>query len=358
MTARQRLTFWLAGLAIGFFLLYVLSAVLLPFVVGMVIAYFLDPLADKLEDLGLSRGLATAVLTAGFFAVVIVLLMLLLPVLQGQIIGFVDRLPEYAETLREWTAPLVEKIQLKLADTDAQKLQDTVAGYAGKAINWFATVLASVWSGGMALVNVVSLMFITPLVTFYLIRDWDRIVAKVDGWLPRANAKVIREQVGLIDRTLAGFMRGQATVCLVLATYYGTSLSVIGLDFGLIVGVGAGLISFIPYFGAIVGVGTGIGIALFQFGDPLHLGLVAGVFAVGQLAEGYLLTPKLVGERVGLHPVWIIFALMAGGALFGFTGVVLAVPVAAVIGVLTRFALERYMDSPLYHGTGSKGDGS
>ncbi len=358
MSTRQRMIFWLAGLAAFLFLLFALSGVLMPFVVGMVLAYFLDPLADKLEDIGLSRTLATTVLTGTFFLFVALLLMLLLPILQGQILGFIERVPTYADGLREWLAPLIEEVQLKLADTDAEKLRQTVAGYAGRAFEWLTDMLAGLWSGGMAVVNLVSLIFITPLVTFYLIRDWDLIVAKIDGWLPRENAETIRQQIGLIDQTLSGFLRGQATVCLVLATYYGAALSIIGLDFGLIVGIGAGLISFVPYFGAIVGVGAGLGIAVFQFGDPMHLGLVAAVFAVGQLAEGYLLTPKLVGERVGLHPVWVIFALMAGGALFGFTGVVLAVPAAAVIGVLIRFALERYLDSPLYQGVGGEGKGS
>jgi len=355
MTMRQRMTFWVAGLAVFLFLLYVLSAVLMPFVVGMALAYFLDPLADKLEETGLSRGLATAVLTGAFFLFIVLLIMLLAPVLHDQVAGFIDRLPVYAETLRQWLAPLIESIQSKLAASDAEKLKENFAGYAGKMFSWATEVIAGLWSGGMAVVSLFSLIFITPLVTFYLIRDWDLIVAKIDEWLPRSNADTIRAQIRLIDQTLAGFMRGQATVCLVLAAYYATTLTVVGLDFGLVVGLMAGLISFVPYVGATVGVGVGISIALFQFPDPLHLGLVAGIFAIGQLAEGYVLAPKLVGERVGLHPVWLIFALMAGGALFGFTGVVIAVPMAAVIGVLIRFALGRYLESPLYKGTEGEG---
>jgi predicted PurR-regulated permease PerM len=224
-------------------------------------------------------------------------------------------------------------------------------------VTWGTNLLGQVISGGVAIANLISLLVITPVVAFYLLRDWDRIVARVDTWLPRGHAGAIREQAREIDRTLAGFLRGQGTVCLILGVFYAIGLTLAGLDFGLVVGLVAGLLSFIPYVGAIVGLVLSVGLALVQFDDWLRIAVVAGIFFVGQAVEGNFLTPKLVGESVGLHPVWIIFGLLAGGALFGFVGVLLAVPAAAVIGVGVRFALGRYMQSPYYHGGGHGGGG-
>ena len=193
-----------------------------------------------------------------------------------------------------------------------------------------------------------SLLVITPLVAFYLLRDWDLITEKIDVWLPRRAQPKIREQAGAIDDTLAAFVRGQSSVCLILALFYGIGLTLVGLKSGLLVGFGAGFISFVPYVGAAVGLTVGLVIALFQFSEWLPIVIVAAIFLVGQTLESYVFTPKLVGNRVGLHPVWVIFALLAGGTLFGFTGVLLAVPMAAITGVLTRFAISRYLVSPLY----------
>ena len=207
-------------------------------------------------------------------------------------------------------------------------------------------------SGGLALFKLASLLIITPVVSFYLLRDWDRIIAHMNSLLPPGHASTIRGLTAEIDDTIAGFVRGQANVCLILGFYYGIALSLAGLESGLLVGFGAGLISFIPYVGASVGLVVGVAIAIAQFSDWLPVFLVAVIFIVGQVAESYVLTPKLVGDRVGLHPVWIIFALLAGGALFDFTGVLLAVPAAAVIGVLARFGQARYLELGRRDGNG------
>jgi predicted PurR-regulated permease PerM len=227
-------------------------------------------------------------------------------------------------------------------------LQEILDGVSERALGYLAGLAEGVFSGFGSLFTVLSLALITPVVTFYLLRDWDRIIGKIDSWLPRGNADVIREQVRLIDQTLAGFARGQALVCVLLGVFYAIGLSVVGLEFGLIVGFVTGLISFVPYFGMIVGFVAGVGIAIGQFGELVPVLLVALVFGIGQVLEGNILTPRLVGERVGLHAVWIIFALLAGGALFGFLGILLAVPVMAVIGVLARVLLGQYLASPLY----------
>ena len=358
MSRDRHLAIWLAVLAVFCILVYLLRSMLLPFVAGMGVAYFLDPVADRLEKWGLSRTLATSLITAAFFAAVIVLLILLVPLLEGQVVAFIGRLPGYAASLREYAGPLLERLQAALTASDMDSLGDAAGAYAGQAIKWIGTILSNVWSGGVALFQLISLIVITPLVSFYLLRDWDRIVERIDSYLPRDSAPAIHDQLGKIDRILAGFIRGQATVCLILGVFYAVGLSLVGLEFGLLIGLGTGLISFIPYFGMMVGLAVGFGVALAQFSELGSVALVAAVFAVGQVAEGNFLTPKLVGDRVGLHPVWVIFALLAGGTLFGFTGILLAVPAAAVIGVLARFALESYRDSRLYEGLGDDaGDG-
>lgn len=350
MSREMRTLFWIAGLAVFVFVLHSLSGVLMPFVAGMVIAYFLDPVADKLERKGLSRALATTAIVAAFFVVAVGVLVLLYPLLQAQVVSLAAFVPGLIDTFRDYAEPFLERLRADLSAGEMERLKEAAGTYAGTAIQWMSGLLGGLWKGGLAVFNVLSLLIITPVVAFYLLRDWDLIVARFDSYLPRAAAPTIREQCAAIDTTIAGFVRGQASVCLVLAAWYGFGLSVVGLESGLLVGIGAGAISFIPYLGAATGLMIGLGIALAQFSDWLPIGLVAVVFIIGQTAESYVLTPRLVGGRIGLHPVWIIFALLAGGALFGFTGVLLAVPAAAIIGVLIRFSLSRYLESPLYHG--------
>jgi predicted PurR-regulated permease PerM len=230
-------------------------------------------------------------------------------------------------------------------------LPASLTDLATKAAGWLAGILASVLSGSLALVNVISIVVVTPIVAFYMLNDWDRMVAKVDGWLPRDHHDTIRRLAREIDEAMAGFIRGQGTVCLMLGFFYAVALSFAGLNFGLLIGLGAGFLSFIPYVGTIVGGVAAIGMALIQFWpDWLQIFIIAGIFAFGQFIEGNFLSPYLVGNRVGLHPVWLMFALFAFGYLFGFVGLLLAVPLAAAVGVLARFALQQYLKSPLYLG--------
>ncbi|HYZ63053.1 MAG TPA: AI-2E family transporter, partial [Acetobacteraceae bacterium] len=214
-------------------------------------------------------------------------------------------------------------------------------------ISWLGTSIARLLGGGFAIFNVFTLVTVTPVVAFYLLRDWPRAVARIDSWLPRRYAGVLRAQAREVDRILSAWLRGQAICCVVLAVFYAVSLSLVGLDLGLIVGIAAGLLSFIPYVGSITGGVTSIALALAQF-HWQGVAVVAGVFVLGQLLEGYVIYPRFLGDRVELHAVWVIFALFAGGAVFGFLGVLLAVPTAAAIGVLARFWLRRYLNSPLY----------
>ncbi len=357
MSKDRKIVIWVMGVGAFILLLHLLSSMLLPFVVGMAIAYFLDPVADRLEENGLSRTAATCSILLAFFLATIVLVLLIVPLLQNQVVEFVHLVPSILESVQAYVQPYLERLKADLPPEAIERIREAAGSYTGKIASWVSGVLAGLWSGGVAVFNVLSLVVITPVVAFYLLRDWDLITAKIDSWLPRQAAPTIREQIAAIDATIAGFVRGQSSVCFVLAALYGVSLTVLELKSGLLVGIGAGLISFIPYLGATIGIVVAVVIALFQFSDWVTIAFVAGVFLIGQTLESYVLTPRLVGDRVGLHPVWIIFALLAGGALMGFTGVLIAVPVAAVTGVLVRFGLTRYMASELYHGGPDSGDG-
>lgn len=348
MTRRERQAFWLIFLAAFVLAIYVMRDVLLPFVAGMAVAYLLDPVVDRLERVKVGRTVATLLVLLAFFVLSIGTLLLLVPLLQAQIEEFARAAPGYMETIRNRLEPLLRDLA---AGFDQNAALGKLPDLAGNALSWLGNLLGRLLSGGAWLVNVISILVITPIVSFYLLRDWDKMVAAVDGWLPRAQAGTIREQMQAVDRTLAAFVRGQGTVCLILGVFYAVGLSVAGLDFGLVIGLFAGLISFVPFVGSILGAILSVGLAMAQFDTWQPVAIIAAIFMVGQVIEGNFLTPNLVGDAVGLHPVWVIFALLAGGALFGFLGVLLAVPVAAVIGVLTRFALEHYLASPLHlHG--------
>lgn len=350
MTARRQFRFWLAGLGVAVALLWLLADALLPFVAGMAIAYLLDPPTDRLERLGLPRWLATSLVLLSFALVLALALLLLVPLVQAQVAQLVEVLPAMAEWLRESALPWAERLLLRLPPDDLARLRAGAEQYAGEVVSWFGRVVRGVLTGGLALFDVLSVALITPIVAFYLLRDWDPMVRTVERWLPRQHRAVILEQVEEVDRTLSGFVRGQATVCAALGLFYAVALTAVGLNFGLVIGLVAGLLSFIPFVGSLVGFAGSVGIALFQYDDWGMVALVAGIFVFGQAVEGNVLTPKLVGDRVRLHPVWVMFALLAGGSLFGFLGVLLAVPVAAVIGVLVRFLLGRYLESRYYTG--------
>lgn len=355
MSARQQVWFWLVGFVIFGLLIYLLRPILLPFLAGMAVAYLLDPAADKVERLGLSRNMATWLLTVSFFLVLVLVVILLAPVLYSQIIGFITHLPDYIQSIRDWVTPRLELLRdrIPMVGDPATLLQNT-QGIAQSSLGWLGTALARVWNGGLALFNLVALLLITPVVAFYLLRDWDRFVAYIDHLLPREHADIIREQARRIDSVMAAFVRGQALVALADGVVYAVGLSLVGLQFGLVIGLATGLLSFVPFVGPAIGGITAVLVALLQWGvDPWKIGAVIGVFMVGQALESAVWQPRLLGGQVGLHPVWIIFGVMAGGALFGFVGVLLAVPLAAAIGVLVRFALERYRHSRIYLGPGT-----
>jgi predicted PurR-regulated permease PerM len=295
------------------------------------------------------RGAAALLLILALITAGLLFALLLYPLILSQIGILINRVPTYVESLRGFLSQNVARLQQHLGPEFVdEKLRDLVGGQAGAMLSFIPTALGHVIGGGFALFNVLTLAVVTPVVGFYLLRDWPRIVGRVDSWLPRRYAGVIRAQAREVDRILSAWLRGQLLCCLVLALFYAIGLSLVGLDLGLIVGLSAGLLSFIPYVGTITGAVMSLGLALAQFPTYEGVGLVAGVYVMGNLLEGYVIYPRFLGDRVELHAVWVIFALFAAGAAFGFVGVLLAVPVAAIIGVLCRFWLRRYIDSPLY----------
>ena len=344
---RDQLKYWGFAAIVFMVMLWFIGDVLLPFLLGGAIAYFLDPVADRLERLGLSRALATAIITIVGILIFVLLALLVVPNLISQAVNLFETAPTLA---RNFTRFLTERFPSLLEEDSTLRNSITALGVTvqerGGAL--LETALASFAS----ILNVILLFVIVPVVAVYLLLDWDRMVAAIDDMLPRDHAPVIRRLASEIDRTLASFVRGMGTVCLILGTYYAIALMVVGLQFGLVVGFFAGLITFIPYLGALLGGALAIGLALFQFwGDWVSIGLVAGIFVLGQVIEGNVLTPKMVGGSVGLHPVWLILALSVFGTLFGFVGLLVAVPVAAAIGVIARFAADSYRRSLLYQGT-------
>ncbi len=344
----QRALFWFGGILVCGFALWLLSGILLPFAAGFAIAYFLNPPCDRLESLRLPRGAAALVVLLGFILAVALILLVLVPLLETQIVDLVRRFPQFLDMARNDLNSLMGFFQERLSPEDYAKLRDAVGAKLGDAFSWLGQVLQGILGGSLAFFSILSLVFVTPVVAFFLLRDWHRIIARVDSWLPRPHADTIRAQAALVDATLAGFIRGQATVCLMMAVFYGAALSIVGLDFGLVIGLLVGILIFIPFLGGAIGAGLALLLAVTQFASWTPVLTVAGIFIVGQAIEGNLLTPKLVGERVNLHPVWVIFSLLAFGNLFGLVGLLIAVPVAAILGVLARFALARYLDSPIY----------
>jgi predicted PurR-regulated permease PerM len=352
MTEERRLVLWIAVLTLVGVTVYLLRGALLPFVVGMAVAYLLDPVADRLERLRVPRALAAFLIVFIFLLAVVLSFVILVPILSEQVTDLVTRLPAYAETLRQEVAPMLRRIRASLTPGQAAQIDEAIKSHVGDVLGWIGHLLGGILTGGAALLSLLGLMFIMPVVAFYMIRDWDRLVAHLDSLLPEKEGATIRELAREIDDRLSGFVRGQALVCLLLGAWYATGLTLVGLDFALLVGLGAGLMSIIPYLGNIIGLGASLALAAAQYDSWVQLALVVGVFVTGQVLEGNFVTPKIVGDRVGLHPVWLLFAVTAGGALLGITGALLAVPVAAAMGVLVRFAVQRYRESPLYADSG------
>jgi predicted PurR-regulated permease PerM len=346
LPAKKQFKYWGIAALVFSVVMWSLGDVLLPFVLGAAIAYLIDPIADRLEGMGLSRTAATGLIVVLSILVCLLALLIVLPTLISQLIDLTETLPKAFKDLRSFV-----QTHFPSLFTEGSRAQQTIASIAGTLQGKGIELLEGIVGSAASLLNVLVLIVIVPVVAVYLLLDWDRMIAHVDALLPRDHAPVIRRLMSQIDAVLASFIRGMGTVCLILGSYYAIALMIVGLNFGLAVGFIAGLVTFIPYLGALIGGALAIGLALFQFwGDWWSIGMVGAIFALGQVIEGNYLTPKLVGNSVGLHPVWLLLALSVFGALFGFVGMLVAVPVAAALGVVARFLTEQYLESRLYRG--------
>jgi predicted PurR-regulated permease PerM len=284
----------------------------------------------------------------GFGLAAAAIVILLVPLLETQVGQLVQRFPDYLNAARGLLNRLLALAQDRLPQGEMDKLRDAAGAQLNDLMGGAGQLITGLLSGGVAVANILSLFILTPIVTFFMLRDWNVLIATIDSWMPRQYLGTIREQALLINETLTGFIRGQASVCLLFGAFYALGLTLLGLDFGLVIGFMVGFMIFIPFIGGLSGAVVATALAFAQFGDWHKPVYVALLFVVGQTLEGNVVTPKLIGDRVHLHPVWLIFSLLAFGVLFGFIGVLVAVPMAAVIGVLVRFALRAYLASPLY----------
>jgi predicted PurR-regulated permease PerM len=353
MSVQRQVLFWLF-VAVAFFLLVaLLKDILLPFVAGMVLAYFLNPLSDALERFGLGRVTSAILIVVVVAVVVAVALILLVPFIANQLRQLTDNLPADLDRLKQafeaWVASW-------LGDRFPMVRPGLERAFDQLSQNWsgaLAAVLGSLWNQGLAIINFLSLLLITPVVVFYLLIDWHPMLDKIDGWLPRDHVQTIRRLAQDVNGAVSAFIRGQGTICLILAVYYAIALSIAGVRYGLLIGLATGLFAFVPFVGWALGLLTAGAVAITQGWPNVPLLLtVLGIYVAGMVVDSAVLSPKIVGEKVGLHPVWLIFSLFVFSYLFGFVGVLVAVPVAAAIGVLVRFALELYLVSSVYGGTG------
>ena len=343
-----RLLFWVVVIAVVVFALGLLQSILLPFIAGVVIAFILAPAVARVERWGVGRSLATLMVLILFLVGVALVFTLLVPLIQNQVITLIGKVPALVSFLQNQFGKVINLAQQQLPADQVDKLRDMVGAKLGEALSWLASLLQSLITSSIAILNIVSLVIVTPIVTFLVLRDWEKMIAIIDDYLPRQSLATIREQARIVGDMLVGFIHGQALVCLILAIYYGTTLSFAGLDSGLALGLLIGVLAIIPILGGALGFVLALGLAASQYGTWREIITVCVIFAVGQTVEGNFLTPKLVGDRIHLHPVWVMFALFAGATLLGLAGLIVAVPAAAVIGVLVRFALNRYRRSPVY----------
>jgi predicted PurR-regulated permease PerM len=347
---RRQAIFWLVFFLLFIAFLFIFSSILLPFLAGMALAYFLDPIADRLETWGLSRMMATIVILVGFVVIFALSLVLIIPIIFTQASDFIAKIPDYVSGLQDFLASPHAEILPDWLQSQLPAIRQNSSRLLAQGASFLGTLVQQLWNSGVALLDIISLFVVTPVVAFYLLLDWDRMVAKVDSWIPRGQLSTVRQIATDMDSSIAGFVRGQGSLCIILGLYYGILLTVAGLNFGLLIGFFAGIISFVPYVGSMVGLVLAVGVAIVQFWpDYIWVFVIAGIFFSGQFLEGNILQPKLVGSSVGLHPVWLMFALLAFGSLFGFVGLLVAVPAAAALGVLVRFALGQYLESDVYH---------
>lgn len=352
MNKDRQIWLWLSIAVFFCAALYFLEGILMPFFTGLLVAYAMNPAVRTFEKWGISRDLGSGFMIISFFFLIGLLLFIAIPFIQAELLHLATRVPQYGERLMVVLKPILEDVShyIEPHDMKLEHLRTFASTYLGEVVTWGIKLVAKILTNSLALANLLSLVVITPIVAFYCLRDWNLILKTIDRWFPRPYEPILRQLFTDINATIGGFAKGQALVCLMVGIYYAIALTLVGLDFGAVVGILIGVMAFIPYIGAFVGCVLSIGIALAQFTDWLSVGIVAGIFIIGQALEAYLFIPYFVGNRIGLHPVWVLFALLAGGLLYGFLGILFALPVGAAIGVLVRYLRDFYFKSPYYLG--------
>ena len=340
---------WVSALLILIFcsIVYSLNAIILPFLLGFVGAYASNGLVSRLEKIHIARGVGSALVILGVIFLLILLLIVAFPYLQQQLITLAIALPKIVDTSVNNLKPFLDQCAEKFGTPDPAELKTHLSSHVGDILSWSVRIITGILSNGMVLANLISLVFLTPIIMFYLLKDWPKLIRRLDVYIPPLHKEAVHGYVKKIDDTLSAYAKGQATVCLVLMILYSIALWAVGLNQGLFIGVLTGFLSFIPYLGAIIGLLTSVALAFTQ--DPSLIVPIMIVFFVVGMTESNILAPRLIGEKVGLHPVWIIFSLLAGASWFGFLGILVALPVGAIIGVVVRFGIEWYLTSPLYN---------
>ncbi|MFN5352291.1 MAG: AI-2E family transporter [Alphaproteobacteria bacterium] len=358
LTLKNSKLFWLAVFAIFLLFFYSVAEILFPFVVGIFFSYLLNPLVNRLEKNNIKRVTASALITSFLTLLILIGVILIIPSIFEQLVALLRDVPAYVEKVRNIATPSIQKFlnEIKIFNSadkpiDAkEKLSSLVNNYSGDLVYFMGNLLNKIIFSGTSILNFLSLLFVTPIVTFYVMKDWPSFVTNIKSLIPRKYLAVTLDLSKEVENNLSGFLRGQSNVCLILAFYYAVTLTLHGLQYGLLVGLLTGLFSFIPYVGFAIGLILALIISIFQFGDFVQIAITAGIFVFAQIIESYYLTPKLIGKKVGLHPVWIIFAVFAGGVMFGFTGILIALPLATVISVLVRFTIRQYKEGNFYLG--------
>lgn len=343
-----KIIFWLVFFGLIAFFLSEVKPILSPFIASIIIAYFLDPLTQKLEKLGLNRTSIVAVIVGLFFTLIITILIKLTPALFNQIKEFISTIPKYEQYVVANILSKVEGLAAKIDPKLSAELHSQLSSFSNMFFEYILAIIQGLFNSSLAFFNVIGLVFFTPILVFYLLRDWPFVVKNIDKLLPLNQKKLILQQFRQIDAVLSSYIRGQISVCLILSFFYTISLSIIGLKYALLVGIISGFLTIIPYLGLIIGGTICALVSVLQFSDLTYTYMTLAIFLTGHLFESYLITPKLVGDKVGLHPVWLIFSLMAGGCLFGFWGMFFAIPIAAILGVIVRSAIKIYLNSALY----------
>lgn len=351
MTIRSHALFWSLSFlgVIGF--IYLFKGILMPFVLGFAVAYLLNPLVNAFGKMGINRGLSALLILGTFLIVLFTSIGLLTPLVYKQSQQFVDDVPGYTESFTQYVEPLVQRASILIGEDNAEHIKSSMKDQSGSAGEIAKKILAGIAAGGQAIFDTISILVLMPIVAYFLMKEWLHITEWAKGLMPRDHKDTILGLLSKIDKKISGFVRGQISVAAILGISYAIALSIAGLKYGFLIGLVAGLISIIPMVGSTVGLVVSVAVAWFQAGEWSYVAIIAAIFLFGQLIEGNVLSPKIIGDNVGMHPLWVFFALMAGGSLFGVLGMLIAVPMAAVAGVLLTFAIAQYKLSPYFKGT-------